>query len=138
MRGWIKDGLYFIETCYTCKVEFGLPARVYQTLTEMAEKGTFYCPYGHSQHYVSGESEAEKLRRERDQLKQRVAEWQDQANLEAERHKETSKILATTRGMLTKTRKRVAGGLCPCCNRHFTALERHMHTKHPDYKQEEV
>jgi hypothetical protein len=26
--------------------------------------------------------------------------------------------------------KRVNAGICPCCNRHFTDLERHMKSKH--------
>lgn len=29
-------------------------------------------------------------------------------------------------------KKRVQGGACPCCNRHFVQLERHMATKHPE------
>lgn len=48
--------------------------------------------------------------------------------LEAER-----RAHAATKGQLTKTRKRVAGGVCPCCNRSFVNLGRHMAGQHPDY-----
>lgn len=135
-RGWTRDGQLFIEECFQCKTKFGMSAELHRVALEARERFSFYCPYGHSQHYVTGESETDKLRRERDRAIQRTAEWQDQARLEEERRKEVEKTLAVTRGQLTKTRKRVAGGVCPCCNRHFSALERHMHTRHPDYQKE--
>ncbi len=135
-RGPSKDGRFYVEECFTCKVEFGMPMAMHEVAYQAKEKLTFYCPYGHAQVYVTGESEAAKLRRERDNAVQRIAEWQDQARLEEERRKEAEKALAVTRGQLTKTKKRVSGGVCPCCSRHFTALERHMHTKHPDYQKE--
>lgn len=36
-------------------------------------------------------------------------------------------------GML---RNRAAAGVCPCCNRTFEQLGRHMTTKHPEYVKE--
>lgn len=35
---------------------------------------------------------------------------------------------------LKKIQTRVKGGVCPCCNRSFVQLTRHMKTKHPDYE----
>jgi hypothetical protein len=32
-----------------------------------------------------------------------------------------------------RLRKRAKCGVCPCCNRSFQALSRHMKSKHPDY-----
>lgn len=40
---------------------------------------------------------------------------------------------AATRGHLTRTKKRGGHGVCPCCNRTFQQLARHMKSKHPDY-----
>lgn len=37
------------------------------------------------------------------------------------------------RGVLAKERKRVGNGVCPCCNRSFGNLQRHMATKHPKH-----
>jgi hypothetical protein len=31
---------------------------------------------------------------------------------------------------------RIGNGVCPCCNRSFTNLRRHMTTKHPEYPKE--
>lgn len=47
------------------------------------------------------------------------------------------RALRATKGRLTKTKKRIANGVCPCCNRHFVNLERHMTGKHPDYTKEQ-
>jgi hypothetical protein len=33
----------------------------------------------------------------------------------------------------TRIKNRIAKGVCPCCNRTFQDLQRHMTTKHPDY-----
>lgn len=93
-------------------------------------KRSFFCPNGHSQHYT--ESEADRLRRERDRLKQQIAQEQDVARQwreEAEREKARA---AGYKGVATKMRNRVAKGVCPCCNRTFLDLARHMATKHPD------
>lgn len=38
-----------------------------------------------------------------------------------------------TKGVVTRTRNRIANGVCPCCDRSFTNLQRHMASKHPDY-----
>ena len=40
---------------------------------------------------------------------------------------------ARTRKELHSVKARVAHGVCPCCNRTFKQLARHMKTKHPDY-----
>lgn len=42
------------------------------------------------------------------------------------------------KGQVTRLKNRASAGVCPCCNRHFEALERHMKTKHPEFTQEET
>lgn len=137
-RGWNRDNTFFVETCYTCKVEFGLPRSVYEVLQQMAEKTTFYCPYGHPQHYVSGQTEAEKLRQERDRLTQRLAEKDDTIRALEDARVAAEKRASVQKGKVTRLKNRTAAGVCPCCNRHFTALERHMHTKHPEFRKEDA
>jgi hypothetical protein len=39
----------------------------------------------------------------------------------------------STRGALTKQRKRAANGVCACCHRSFANVARHMKTQHPDF-----
>lgn len=108
--------------CGACGVEFYVPDHFY---TERRQtKKHWHCPNGHIR--VFRESEADELRRERDRLKQQLAQKDDEiARKEMERRAAV--------GQVTRLKNRAAKGVCPCCNRHFTNLERHMATKHPTY-----
>ena len=59
------------------------------------------------------------------------------AGAEAERQageaKHATRRMAAAKGELTKMKKRVGNGVCPCCNRQFVNLQRHMATQHPGY-----
>jgi len=41
---------------------------------------------------------------------------------------------SVTTWQLTKVRNRIRAGICPFCTRHFTDLERHVASKHPEGK----
>lgn len=104
----------------------------------------FYCPNGHCQSF-HGKSEEEKLREQlkaereaKAALQRETAILAQDLTVEREARKSVQRKLSTTKATLTKTRKRVAGGVCPCCTRSFTNLRRHMATKHPDFAQQEV
>lgn len=123
-------------TCVRCKMEFGLSDHFYKTAKQTEQE--FWCPAGHGQHFVLGKTEAEKLRdevealrRERDRARQQVARVEDERDHEKRR-------AAAFKGMTTKMKKRVEAGVCPCCNRHFENLERHMKTKHPGELDERI
>ncbi len=64
----------------------------------------------------------------------RAAEYERQ-KLERERRlREHYKRSAQTyRGHLTRVRKRVGNGVCPCCGRTFKQFAEHMQSKHPEY-----
>ncbi len=83
-----------------------------------------YCPLGHS-HVPAGKGEAEKERERRERAEARAKAIQDQLDSETRAH-------AATKGQLTKTRKRVTNGVCPCCGRSFANVQRHMRSKHPN------
>lgn len=59
----------------------------------------------------------EAQRRERAEQEARISEYQRRA----------------AKGQLTKAKKRIAAGVCPCCNRTFQNLANHMAGQHPDY-----
>lgn len=125
------------EVCAACSVAFAMPKELQER--RYADKQLFYCPNGHSQAY-QGQTEESKLRkkldderRERQRAEQRVAQWQDEAR-EAEARAEHERRRANGyKGHAAKITKRAKAGVCPCCNRHFVALERHMATKHPTF-----
>lgn len=122
--------------CKTCGLEYMIPAAFHAALRN--SKAWWHCPNGHQWHYT--ENEADKLRRERDQLAQRIAQKDDEiAQLDASRDRAWSEVarqerkLSAAKGQITKIKKRVHGGVCPCCNRTFSDLAKHMAGKHPGF-----
>ena len=118
-----------IHPCPECGVRFGVTE--HYDKKRRSDGRSFYCPNGHSMSFA--ETEADRLRKKLaaaegnlKHARERGDRYLEQAEREKRRH-------AATKGQLTKTKKRVAGGACPCCNRSFVDLARHMATKHPSY-----
>lgn len=121
-----------IEKCVNCGCVFGVP-NGFRTQRRQ-DKRSFFCPNGHSMSYT--ESELDTVRRERDRLTQRLAERDDEIKRQRELRETTERRLAATQGVVTKIKKRVGHGVCPCCNRTFGDLTKHMATKHPAWNTE--
>lgn len=111
-------GTLVVTTCW-CGVRHGVPSELYR----QAERHgmTVYCPLGHK--WVVSDTDDKKIER----LERRVAATRDLLHAEERSH-------AATRGHLTRTKNRIAKGVCPCCNRHFANVERHMQSQHPHYE----
>lgn len=145
----IRDNWVF-ETCYKCKEPFAMSRELYNV--RQRDHANFHCPHGHAQHYIEGLSEADKLRQERDRLKQQMAQKEDEqkeriaqkdreiaaawaaTNKEREKKLHERRRVSAARGQVTKLKNRAAAGVCPCCTRHFENLHRHMTTQHPDFR----
>jgi hypothetical protein len=69
-------------------------------------------------------------------MAQRIAEKDDEIRSERELREAAERSAAAAKGNVTKLRKRAAAGVCPCCNRTFLALQKHMAHKHPDFRAE--
>ncbi len=121
-----------VKRCGECGVSFALPRQLNE---ENKKTGAdWYCPNGHCRVYR--ETEADRLRKE---LARKQA-WLDQAKAstryQREQRERAERQLSATRGVITRIKNRVGKGVCPCCNRSFTDLRRHMDSKHPDYAKE--
>jgi len=122
-----------VHTCIRCGMTFAVPTTMDHRYHQSHE--TFYCPAGHGQSYT-GESDADKLKKLQRQLeaaKKHAKEMEGWGEEQSELRRQTERRLSATKGQLTKTKKRIAGGVCPCCNRTFQDLGRHMAGEHPDY-----
>ena len=120
-----------IKRCPTCGVLHGVPSRLNRRALEECEQGGIYCPNGHQWHYV-GETDGDRLKHERERsasLRARLD--QTEASLKAQKAAATR-----ARNQRDRERRRVAGGVCPCCNRTFKNLARHMAGQHPDYAED--
>ena len=121
------------EVCCHCGMVCGLEEKYHSEL--LLSKETFYFPSGHGQHYT-GPSETTRLRQQLDQATADAA-WQSKKRCLAEADAAYERRRAgAARGQLTKAKKRTANGVCPCCNRSFVALQRHIAGQHPNYHPE--
>lgn len=110
------------ESCINCDVTFAMPDYLQKDCKESGR--SFYCPNGHSMAYRA--SENARLREQVETLNAQLVYARDQekaAKAEADRIRKEQ----------TKTRHRVGNGVCPCCNRSFVNLQRHMKGQHPAY-----
>jgi hypothetical protein len=131
------DQTLIVVNCATCGVTYAIPesfnrsALAYRGDTENGWK--ICCPFGHTWWYV-GETEKKKLKR------QLEAERDRRAATEA-RLDQTKASLRAQKGATTRAKKqasKAAHGVCPVpgCKRHFANVERHVHSKHPDWAAE--
>jgi DNA-binding transcriptional regulator YiaG len=88
------------------------------------KNSNWHCPRGHS--IVFKDSELFKLKRELQTAHKRADEFQRRAAEQRERAESIGRSYK-------RVRERVKNGVCPCCNRTFENLARHMKTKHPEY-----
>lgn len=125
-----------IEHCCRCGIAFGMPAEF--DSARRRDGGQFYCPSGHVQCYL--ETEATQLKRQlavkQTEIERKQAEIDRKAATIQRLSDESAtaeRRLSAARGQITKIKNRVAKGVCPCCNRQFHDLHRHMTTEHPNY-----
>lgn len=114
-------------SCPSCGVTFAMPRAMEQA--RRSDHKEFYCPSGHKL-WFAGKSEAEKLKGELDYVQQSRDKW-------ARYYETERRTSAAYRGQITKMKKRMKAGVCPCCQRTFKQLAAHMKTQHPDWAKEE-
>lgn len=111
-----------IVHCYKCDWPIALPGRAEEALLESKEN--FWCAQGHPQRFAKSTST-------------RLQEQIDAANARAERIESEKKRAIdernAARAAVSRLKNRASAGVCPCCNRTFVALARHMKAKHPEY-----
>lgn len=131
----LYDTIVGFETiqCCNCGVDFGMTHAFIRSRREYGQM--FYCPNGHPQCYT--ESEVARLQRALDAKKRREEYLESRINEERLEKQATERRLSATKGALTRTKNRVSKGVCPCCNRSFEDLRRHMESQHPDFSKTE-
>lgn len=116
-------------TCYSCGIHFALEEGHYRR--RLDDHKSFWCPNGHSQHFI-GQTEADKLKKELERERKLREMAQRTANMEESRARNAEIQVTRAKNRLKRERDRVANGVCPCCNRTFSNLQRHMEAKHPE------
>lgn len=111
--------------CKTCGAWGVVPEVVMEWQRENA--GYHYCHAGHQWGWDKGQrqKQMDDLRRERDRLTQNAAHLEDEI-------RERDRLIAVARQETERVRKRAHSGVCPCCQRSFANVLRHMKSKHPN------
>lgn len=118
-----------VTKCPNCGCYFGTPDGFLGN--RMEDKRDFWCPNGHVMSYR--ESEADKLRRERDRLKQDAARLEDERRMASLRAEEAEGRAYKAERAHRLLKKRTAAGTCPCCQRTFSNMSTHMKRQHPEF-----
>jgi hypothetical protein len=129
-------GVLAIEECYSCHIRFAMPEDFQRRCREAGPKMTFHCPLGHAQCYSV--SDAQRLREQLDGWRRRAERAETLAVAANDQATAAERSKRAYKGHLTRERKRIGNGVCPCCSRHFTNVERHMRGQHPGYAASEL
>ena len=116
---------HVVIECGGCGVMHTVPQTKYDSCYR--EGGFWHCPNGCSRGWQHGadKQKIDNLRRERDRLKQDTARLHDEIAAEKQR-------VADAERKAAQVKRRALAGVCPCCNRTFTNMQRHMKSKHPN------
>lgn len=114
-----------ILECGVCAIDFAMPETLHEK--RLQDGKDFYCPHGHMIHY--SETENQRLKRQLDWARDDAAG----ARARADQAEATTRAV---KGHNTRLKKRASAGVCPCCNRTFKQLARHMKSQHPEYPEE--
>ena len=109
--------------CGSCGVWHAIPTTMHASAVEAG--GFWTCPNGHRRGYTEGRKAREEVLRERDRLRQKLAERDDTIAKEMSARMKAEAALKSAKS-------RAARGVCPCCNRTFLNVQKHMRTKHPE------
>lgn len=86
----------------------------------------FYCTVCGTSNYWPDKSDLEKMEIKLNTMK-------DQRDTVRQSLKYVKRSLVAHKGHTTRLKNRIAAGVCPCCQRTFQNLARHMKCKHPKY-----
>lgn len=126
----VKETLMAVKCC-NCGIYFGMTETLYEQRNK--DGGPFFCPNGHSQFYTRHRD----MEKELEVLRKKEAQMQAEMMLLQSELKYSNNLLRGARAAKTRLENRVKKGVCPCCNRSFVQLARHMASKHPDYAGQE-
>lgn len=127
--------------CVSCGTRYVTPTALHDAKLATRNDDTpiaSYCPYGHQMVYKPQRQMNidEQTKLERDRLKQDAARLEEEINLQRELRKAAERSAIAFKASATRVKNRAKAGVCPCCNRTFSQLQRHMKRKHPHFNPE--
>ena len=127
------SGTLITCTCW-CGMRCAIPTELYDA-AQCNKNKWIYCPIGHS--FCFTKNKATILEEKLDNVEQKLLNERRLRNQELASHDREVTTLtrraSAQKGANTRMKNRIAAGVCPCCNRTFQNLARHMGNKHPDF-----
>lgn len=127
----IRGARFEMRECITCGVLHAMPAVLLDR--DRAEGGYRHCPNGHQQGWSKEASESERIRRERDRLKQDAARLEEENRQAFAAANEQRERAIRAESSIKRLKKRASAGTCPCCSRTFQNMATHMKQQHPEF-----
>lgn len=120
------DTLY-VFNCSACGVLMGVPTQWDQARRQ--DLRSIFCPNGHTMSYRESPKDVtiRQLTASRDYHRSDAARERQQAE-------SAKRSAAAARGVVTRIKKRIAKGVCPCCKRYFADVHRHIQGQHPEFQ----
>lgn len=118
--------------CGECQINFAMPSDMLRK--RRADGVKFWCPNGHGVSYY--ETEAMRLAKELDATKRFLANARERSDELLERANRETRRVTAYKGVVKRTKNRIAKGICPCCSARFKNLEQHMKVEHPKWNPE--
>lgn len=94
----------------------------------------FYCTVCSKLQYWTDKSDIEKLKATLVTIIDQRDTARRMTNEQRAKVKQKTRQLAAQKGVTTRIKNRIANGVCPCCQRTFKNLARHMKGQHPNYR----
>lgn len=120
MGTYVDNIVFETIVCGKCGIIWGMPERVVRARRD--DRATFYCPNGDPRAF-NGMSETDRLREEVKRQQQMREAAEARATSVSRQRDEVARAHK-------RMRTRIMNGVCPCCNRSFQNLLRHMQTEH--------
>ena len=97
--------------------------------------GRWYCPNGHE--LVFMETEVDRQRKRADAAERNLTAVRGDRDYQQRRAEHQARRAVSLKGVVTRTKRRIAAGKCPCCHKRFGDVAEHMTAEHPDYGSDE-
>lgn len=122
------------ENCGTCGVTWFVPEGFIEGRRRNGQ--LFYCPNGHSWTYT--ETREQKLQKQLDAATARCSKLDADLSIRTDQRDFAERRIIATRGLVTRLKRRVRDGVCPCCSKRFDDMAAHMQASHPGFAKEDA
>lgn len=124
------------------KIDCGVCGGVYALTEKYRERAQQYgtswnCPYCQIGWGYSGRGEIQKVREERARLERQLTNERARHDQTRADRDHTEARRRAEKAAKTRIKNRIAKGVCPCCNRTFVNLQRHVASQHPEFASQE-